>query len=86
MSKREKIIDDVARVAGGAVGLMSGLAGQAKSSLRTRIDGIAHDMDLVPREDFERLELMLTKSREEQEELKNRLKALEDAVFATKKK
>jgi BMFP domain-containing protein YqiC len=86
MSKREKIMDDAARVAGGAIGLMSGLATQTKASLRSRIDDMAQSMDLVPREDFEKLELMLAKSRAEQEDMKSRLKALEDAVFAAKKK
>lgn len=80
ISKREKIMDDVARVAGGAAGLLNDAGKHAKDTLRTRIDDIAQDIDLVPREDFERLEAMLIESREEQEKLKKRLSILEDKI------
>lgn len=82
MSTQEKIIDDVARAAGGAVGLISGLAGHAKSSIRTKIDDMAQNLDLVPREDFEKMELLLTTLRLEQEVLKKRVEALETALDA----
>jgi len=77
MSKREKILDDITRVAGDAVGLLSETGQQVGETLRTHVDDLAMRMDLVPREDFERLEAMLIKSREEQEDLKNRIEVLE---------
>lgn len=80
MSRREKIIDDLARTAGETAGLVAGIANQAKSSIRSRIDELAHNMDLVPRADFERIESMLIKSRKEQEELKQRIAALESII------
>lgn len=57
--KREKILDDIARVAGGTVNVVSGLTGQIKDEIKSRIDDTIHRMDLVPREDFERLEMTL---------------------------
>lgn len=77
MQPREKILDDVARVAGGAVSAFSSLRRQVKDEVRARIDELAQKFDLVPREDFERLELMLYKAREEQDRLSKRLDALE---------
>jgi len=74
---REKILDDVARMAGGTVSVLSGMHGQAREDLKTRIEEIADRLDLVPRTDFERLELMLIEARQEQEEMKKRIAALE---------
>ena len=86
MSRREKIIDDLARAAGETVGLVNGLASEAKSTIRAKIDTVAQSINLVPREDFDRLELMLVKCREEQEQLKTRIETLENLVLSAKKK
>jgi BMFP domain-containing protein YqiC len=43
-------------------------------------------MDLVPREDFERLETMLTEARTKQEDQEQRIKRLEDALAKKNKK
>ncbi len=77
MPAREKIFDDLARVAGGAVSLVSSMRQQVREEVRARIDEMAMKMDLVPREDFEKLEAMLEQSRLEQEAIKKRLDALE---------
>lgn len=80
ISKREKIMDDVARVAGGAAGLIGDTSKHIKETVKTRIDDIAQDIDLVPREDFERLEAMFLQCRDEQEKLKKRVADLEGAL------
>lgn len=80
MSTQEKILDDLARLAGGTVGLMSDAKKQAVSAMKSRIDEWAQEMDLVPREDFERLQESLLQSRQEQEDLKKRIEALEKAL------
>ncbi len=67
MSSREKIIDDVARAAGGAIGLITDVGREAKSVVRSKIDTIAQDIDLVPRDEFERLEALVFSLIEEQE-------------------
>ena len=77
MSSREKIIDDVARVAGGAVGMISDVSKEARDVVRSKIDTMAQDLDLVPREDFEKLEAMVAKLIEENEDLKKRIAKLE---------
>jgi BMFP domain-containing protein YqiC len=51
-----KIFDDLSRVAGGAMNVFSAFREQILNDIKTRVDEAASRMDLVPREDFERLE------------------------------
>ncbi len=78
MPKREKILDDIAQVAGDAIGAVHGVKNHAGDLVRSGIDAIAHDMDLVPRDEFEKLEAIIISLREEQEELKKRIHSLEE--------
>ena len=80
MIQKEKILDDVARMAGGTVGILSDLGRSAKHDLRSRIEDIADRLDLVPRDEFERLEAMLKQARAEQDDLKKRLETLEKKI------
>lgn len=48
-----KILDDIARVAGGAVNILSGMQQQIRDEIRVRMEEAANRMDLVPREDYE---------------------------------
>src|SRR5690606_22968838 len=82
---KDRILDDVARFAGGAVSALGGIRRQVKDEVRARVDEFAQKLDLVPREDFERLELMLYKAREEQTRLHERLEALEGKLGKAKK-
>lgn len=54
-----KIFDDLARVAGGAMNVFSSLREQILSEVKTRVEEVASKMDLVPREDFDRLEMQV---------------------------
>lgn len=80
MSTKEKILDDMARMAGGAVGTISSIRGQMKEEIRLRVDEMAMRLDLVPREDFERIEDMLKQARIEQEDLRARIEKLEETL------
>ena len=86
MTSREKILDDIARIAGGAASILSDAGKQANQNVRSRVDEIALKLDLVPREDFDRLELMLQTAREEIDMLKARVDALEGAKKTPTKK
>lgn len=77
MIHRDKILDDVARVAGGTVGALSDLGRSAKQDIRARVEEIADRLDLVPRDEFNRLESMLAQSRAELDDLKKRIEILE---------
>jgi len=67
----------MAQLANGAAGIAGSLQKQIRQDVRARIDEIATKMDLIPREDFERLEARLDSLQREQESLRNRLQALE---------
>ncbi len=75
----EKILDDIAKVAGGGVSILSGVRNQIRGDIQSRIDDLAQRMDLVPREDFERLEAVLIETRRQCEDLKARIESLEKA-------
>ncbi len=80
MLKREKILDNTARVAGAAVGILSGASSQAKTAVRVAVESFASDMDLVPREELERLEAVIELQKKEHDALKIRLEALEKKI------
>ena len=71
MSKSNKIFEDISQLAGSAAGLMNDLRQQIHEDVKTRVDDMAAKMDLVPREDFEKLEAQL-------KDLHERLAKLED--------
>lgn len=56
MKPDPRILDDLSRVAGGALNVFSGLREQILNDVRARFEDMASRMDLVPRDDFERLE------------------------------
>jgi len=72
-----KILDDLARVANGALGALSGLREEAEQRTRRLLEEILTRMDLVRREEFDAVRAIAVKAREEQERLAERLAALE---------
>ncbi len=56
MKPDPRIFDDLTRMAGGAMNVFSGIREQILNDVRTRMDDMAARMDLIPREDFDRLE------------------------------
>ena len=85
MSTKEKILDDMARMAGGAIGTIGNIRGQMKEEIRLRVDEMALRLDLVSREDFERVEDLLKQARIEQDALRARIEKLEQNITPSKK-
>lgn len=54
MGPDPKILDDIARAAGGAVNILSGLRQQIREEVKSRVEEVADRLDLVPREDMDR--------------------------------
>jgi BMFP domain-containing protein YqiC len=77
MQGQNRFFDDVARVASGAVGAISGVRGEIEARLRDQLERVLAGMDLVSREEFEAVKAMAAKAREEQEVLLRRIEALE---------
>ncbi len=86
MIKGAKIIDDIVQMAGGAAGVLGSVQEQIRNDVKTRVEDIAAQMDLVPREDLERVEARLTKALSNQKDILNRLEKLENSGKGTKKK
>jgi BMFP domain-containing protein YqiC len=77
MQVDNKLLDDLARVASGALGAFSTLREEAEAQMRQQFERILSRMDMVSREEFDAVKAMAVKAREEQEILAARLAALE---------
>jgi BMFP domain-containing protein YqiC len=77
MEGQNRFFDDVARVASGAVGAITGVRDEIEARLRDQLERVLAGMDLVSREEFEAVKAMAAKARDEQEVLQRRLEALE---------
>ncbi len=77
MQSQNRLFDDIARVAAGAMGALTGVRGEVESRIRDQLERLLAGMDLVSREEFEAVKAMAAKAREEQEILQRRLDALE---------
>jgi len=72
-----KVIEDLARMASGAVGTVVGLRDEAGQQVRERFDRVLARSDMVSREEFEVARDMAATARAEQEVLAERVEKLE---------
>lgn len=77
MQTQNPFFDDLARMAGGALGALSGLKAEIETLIRQQMERFMAGVDMVPREEFEVVRDMAVKAREENEALAQRLAALE---------
>jgi BMFP domain-containing protein YqiC len=76
------LLDDLARVATGALGALTGVRAEVEARVRDQLERVLARMDLVTREEFEAVRAMAAKARLEQEALARRLEALESRLQA----
>lgn len=81
-----RIFEDLARVAGGALGAAGGLKADAEALMRTQAAKLIEEFDLVRREDFEAARAMAANARAGQEQAEAALAALEARVAALEAK
>ncbi|PPR21311.1 MAG: hypothetical protein CFH40_01651 [Alphaproteobacteria bacterium MarineAlpha10_Bin3] len=86
MQVENRFLDDLARVANGAIGALSGIRGEIEGLIKQRVERLLTDMDLVPRDEFEAVKAVAAKARSEQEALALRVAALEGALEPAKTK
>ena len=79
MQTDHRFFDDLARAAGGAMGALNGMRTEVETLFHQRLERAISNLNLVTREEFEIVEAMVKKAREENEQLKARLDALETA-------
>jgi BMFP domain-containing protein YqiC len=82
MQTENRLLDDLARMANGALNTLSGLREEIESRVRERVERMLADMDMVPREEFDAVKAMAQKARAEQEDLAARVAELERRVAA----
>jgi BMFP domain-containing protein YqiC len=78
-----RILDDLAKVAAGALGGVSGLKQEMEARMRQQFERVLAGMAVVNREEFEAVKAMAAMAREEQEKLTARLAALEARLEAS---
>jgi BMFP domain-containing protein YqiC len=82
MQSQNRFFDDLARVAAGALGTLSGVKTEVETRLREQLEKVLAGMDLVSRDEFEAIKAMAAKARSEQEELASRVAELESKLAA----
>lgn len=77
MQTDNRLFDDIARAASGALGALAGVRAEFESQMRALLDKWLKGQNLVTREEFEAVKAMAAKARAENEALAARLAALE---------
>ena len=77
MQTRNPFIDDLTKMANGAMGALSGVKDEVEARVRDQIAKILDGMDIPRRDEFEAVKAMAAKAREEQEVLLQRIETLE---------
>ncbi|MCP5381768.1 MAG: accessory factor UbiK family protein [Kordiimonadaceae bacterium] len=86
MQSDNKLLSDLARLGQSAAGTIHGVKSELEAKVRSHLENILKDMDLVAREEFEVVQEMATAARAENAELAKRIETLEKEISALKKK
>ncbi len=86
MQTDNKLLDDLARVATGALGTLQGARDEVESVFRRRLERLLVEMDLVTRDEFDAVQAMAVAAREENERLSARIAELEAKLAPAAKK
>lgn len=79
MADNSRIFDEIGRLANGAAGVVDGVRREAETGIRSQMERLVADMDLVKREDFEVLKELVSRQNAEIEALRAELEALKDS-------
>lgn len=77
MQTRNKMFDDISQLMTNAMGVAQGAREEAETAMKSMIDRWLADRDFVTREEFDAVQAMARKAREENAELSARVEALE---------
>ena len=84
MQTSNSLLNDMAKVASGAVSAVTGLKGDAENALRRQVERVLADLELVTRDEFDAVKTLAANARAEQEKLEVRVKKLEAQLKAKK--
>lgn len=77
MQSENPLVADFVKLANAAAGTFAGMTREAREGARERLKGALGGMDFVSRDEFEAVKAMAAKAREEAEDLRARIAALE---------
>lgn len=80
MQKDNAFFEEFAKLAGGAAGGILGLKREIEAMVSGQLEKLLVKMHLVTREEFEVVQAMAVKAREENENLRNRLAEIEEKL------
>ncbi len=86
MQSDNKIMSDLARLGQSVAGTVHGVKSEVEEQVKSRLESVLKDMDLVSREEYEVVREMAVAAREENAELMARLEKLEKELASLKKK
>jgi BMFP domain-containing protein YqiC len=79
-SSSSRIFDELGKLMTDAAGVASGVRKEMDGVVKSQIERLLRDADVVTREEFEAIREMAVLAREENESLKARIDALEKAI------
>ena len=82
LATENRLFDDLAKVASGALGTLNGMRGEFETRIREQVERMLDRMNLVRREEFDAVQAMASKARQAQEELETRVALLEARLVA----
>jgi BMFP domain-containing protein YqiC len=77
MQTRNPFIDDLTKMANGAMGALTGMKDEVEARVRDQIAKILDGMDIPRRDEFDAVKAMAAKAREENEELRKQIAELQ---------
>ena len=83
MQTENRLFDDFARMAGGALNMLTGFKTEVEQMVRQQMEGWLATLNLVTREEFDAVRDMAAKARDEQEALLARIALLEAKLDGT---
>jgi BMFP domain-containing protein YqiC len=80
-----RFLDELSKLLTDAAGAAQGMRREVESLMRAQGERILREMDVVQREEFEAVKEMAAKARDENEQLRTRIAALEAALSELRK-
>jgi len=84
MQTSNRLFDDLAKVANGAVSTLTGMKSEVETMVRQQIERILVDSDMVARDEFEAVRAVAAEARIQQEKLEARVAELEKRLAVKK--
>ena len=81
-----RFFDEVAKLMTNAAGAAQGVRGELDTLFRTQAERVLNELDVVQREEFDVVRDMAAKARQENEELRSKISALEAQIAALAEK